>query len=158
MLDKIKAFFDDNLSPVDVTESGGSRSAQAVQLASCALLLEMVRIDKQTAVVEEQTLLAAMQRTFDVDASQASKLIQLAHDELEQSTDYFQFTSLINEKFSHAQKIEVIEAMWQIAYSDHEIDAHERHLMRKIGALLYVPHGDHMAAKTRGKEKAGAPD
>lgn len=158
MLDKIKAFFDDNLSPIDAAGTGGSRSAQSVQLASCALLLEMVRIDKQTAVVEEQTLLAAMQRTFEIDTDQASKLVELAHDELEQSTDYFQFTSLINQQFSQTQKIEVIEAMWQVAYSDHEIDAHERHLMRKIGALLHVPHGDHMAAKTRGKEKAGVSD
>lgn len=158
MLDKIKAFFDDNLSPIEAADRGGSRSAQAVQLASCALLLEMVRIDKQTAVVEEQTLRTAMQRTFAIDSDQADRLIQLAHDELEQSTDYFQFTSLINEQFNQAQKIEVIEAMWQIAYSDHEIDAHERHLMRKIGALLHVPHGDHMAAKARGKEKAGVAD
>jgi len=158
LLDKIKAFFEDNLSPVQ-TEGGSYRhTVQAVQLASCALLLEMVRIDKQTTIVEEQTLLAAMQRTFELDAKQADRLLELARDELEQATDYFHFTSLINEQFSQAQKIEVIEAMWQIAYSDHEIDAHERHLMRKIGALLHVPHGDHMAAKSRAKEKAGAPD
>lgn len=159
MLDKIKAFFEDNLAPAEATASANSASGSLpVQLASCALLLEMVRIDKQTAVVEEQTLLKAMQQTFHIDSTQANKLVELAHDELEQSTDYFQFTSLINEYFSQAQKIEVIEAMWQIAYSDHEIDAHERHLMRKIGALLHVPHGDHMAAKARGKEKAGAPE
>jgi len=130
MLAKIKALFDDNLTPAGGPEPGAHRSAQAVQLASCALLLEMVRIDKQTAVVEEKTLLTAMQRTFNISAEQADRLVQLAHEELEQSTDYFQFTSLINEQFSQAQKIEVIEAMWQIAYSDHEIDAHERHLMR----------------------------
>lgn len=155
MLDKIKAFFEDNLSPAN--PAGLARSepaaAHAVQLASCALLLEMVRIDAESAEVEEQTLMAAMQRTMGVTIQEAQALIDLAREELEQSTDYFQFTSLINEHFTQEQKIDVIEAMWQIAYSDEKIDAHERHLMRKIGALLHVPHGDHMAAKARGQQK-----
>lgn len=156
MLDKIKAFYDQNLAPaIGGSGPAGPDATHRVQLASCALLLEMVRIDSDTAIVEQQTVLSAMRVTFKIDEQEAHSLMALAQDELVQSTDYFQFTSLINEHFTHEQKIEVIEAMWQVAYSDQSIDAHERHLMRKIGSLLHVPHGDHMAAKSRGKGKAG---
>ncbi|MGH1359229.1 MAG: TerB family tellurite resistance protein [Burkholderiaceae bacterium] len=156
MLDRIKAFFDQNLAPaLGGSTPSGQNNAGRVQLASCALLLEMVRIDSETSVVEQQTVLKAMRLTFNLDEKEAQSLVALAQEELVQSTDYFQFTSLINEHFSQEQKIEVIEAMWQVAYSDHSIDAHERHLMRKISSLLHVPHGDHMAAKSRGKARAG---
>lgn len=150
MLDKIKTFFEENLAPM-AQGSDPAVSAHRVQLASCALLLEMVRIDSDTSVVEQQTVLKAIRQSFDLSEQEAQTLMSLAAQELEQSTDYFQFTSLINQHFSPQQKIEVIEAMWRVAYSDKTIDAHERHLMRKIGSLLHVPHGDHMAAKARAK-------
>ena len=121
MLDKIKAFFEDHLAH-DAGSGGGSRSAKgerAVQLASCALLLEMMRIDQESKLVEEQALRTAIQQTTQLDESAVDELIALAQAELDESVDYFQFTSLINEHFSPAQKLEVIEAMWLIAYSDH---------------------------------------
>jgi uncharacterized tellurite resistance protein B-like protein len=37
--------------------------------------------------------------------------------------------------------------MWQVAYADNQISAHENHLMRKIASLLYIPHKDYIAAK-----------
>jgi uncharacterized tellurite resistance protein B-like protein len=46
----------------------------------------------------------------------------------------------------------VIELMWQVAYADAEISAHENHLMRRIAELLHITHGDYIAAKMRAKE------
>ena len=157
MLDKIKTFFEAHLS-LDPAHAGGRPTggdANAVRLASCALLLEMMRIDHKSAVVEEQTVREAIRRTMHLTGQEVSELIELAQAELDHSTDYFQFTSLINEHFTPAQKLDVIGAMWEIAYSDQTIDAHERHLMRKMEALLHVPHGDHMAAKARAKARIG---
>ena len=42
--------------------------------------------------------------------------------------------------------------MWQVVYADAELSAHEHHVMRKIADLLYIPHGDYIAAKLRAKE------
>jgi uncharacterized tellurite resistance protein B-like protein len=44
--------------------------------------------------------------------------------------------------------------MWQVAYADAEISAHENHLMRRIAELLHIAHGDYIAAKMRAKEAA----
>jgi uncharacterized tellurite resistance protein B-like protein len=49
------------------------------------------------------------------------------------------------------EKVRIIEYMWQVAYTDRQISAHEDHLMRKIAGLLYIAHGDYIAAKMRAK-------
>jgi len=41
--------------------------------------------------------------------------------------------------------------MWQVAYVDDKISAHENNLMRKIADLLYISHGEYIAAKIRAK-------
>jgi uncharacterized tellurite resistance protein B-like protein len=58
----------------------------------------------------------------------------------------------MNDQFSQAQKIQVVESMWQVAYADGHIDAHENHLISKIAGLLHVTHGEYIAAKLHAKE------
>jgi uncharacterized tellurite resistance protein B-like protein len=41
--------------------------------------------------------------------------------------------------------------MWQVAYADGRISAHENHLMRRMADLLHIGHGDYVAAKMRAK-------
>jgi uncharacterized tellurite resistance protein B-like protein len=38
--------------------------------------------------------------------------------------------SAVNEHFTQAQKIHRVETLWQVAYSNAHLDAHENHLMR----------------------------
>ncbi len=45
--------------------------------------------------------------------------------------------------------------MWQVAYADARLDAHENHLVSKIAGLLHVTHGEYIGAKLRAKEAAG---
>jgi uncharacterized tellurite resistance protein B-like protein len=45
--------------------------------------------------------------------------------------------------------------MWQVAYADADLSAHEQHVVRKIADLLYVPHAAYIAAKLRARDAAG---
>ena len=71
------------------------------------------------------------------------------------ASDYFQFTSCINDNLPHDRKIRLIESMWRIAYASHEVDPNENHLIGKIAELLYVTQGEYIGAKMRAKENAG---
>jgi uncharacterized tellurite resistance protein B-like protein len=53
----------------------------------------------------------------------------------------------MNEHFTQAQKIHMVETMRQVAYSDAQLDAHENHLISKIAGLLHVTHGEYMRAR-----------
>lgn len=123
----------------------------ALQLATAALLVEMMRMDGSVTADETAAVTTALQTRFGLGAEEAGALMALATGEARQATDYFQFTSLINKSFSAEQKIEVIESLWQAAFADGRLDAHEQHFMSKISDLLYVPHSAYIAAKQRAR-------
>ncbi len=157
MLDRIRAYFNDKLIPEDGQQTRRADD-HTLQLASCALLLEMTRIDSEESSIERDVLVEAMQKEFGIPADESMTLVKMADETLSTANDYYQFTSLINRHYSVEQKNQVIEAMWRIAYADTRIDDHERHLLRKISSLLHISHGDQIAAKTRAGVRARTAD
>jgi uncharacterized tellurite resistance protein B-like protein len=100
-------------------------------------------------------VLAALQSKFTLSRDESERLVELAHASVRQSTDYFTFTSRINETFDMGRKIRIVEYMWQVAYADGVLDAHENHVMRRLADLLHVPHGAYVNAKMRTAGQAG---
>lgn len=126
-----------------------------IELATAALLVEVVRIDRETSPAEREAVLRAVHEKFGLSDAQADALIAAAEDEMRQATDYYRFTSLIDRRFTQAQKERVIELMWRVAYADAALSAHELHLIRKIAGLLHVPDSAYIAAKLRARDAAG---
>jgi uncharacterized tellurite resistance protein B-like protein len=149
MIDGIRDFFAQMIAPA--AGESGIASQHALHLATAALLLEMMRMDSAVTAAETAAVAGALQTRFGLDAAQVGALMALAAEEAQQATDYFQFTSLINKHFSREQKIEVVENLWQVAFADGHLDAHEQHFMRKIADLLYISHADYVAAKQRAR-------
>ncbi|HET9025598.1 MAG TPA: TerB family tellurite resistance protein [Burkholderiaceae bacterium] len=145
MLKSIREFFERNLAPGD--ERAPSR--HTIELATAALLIEVVRCDAGITEDERRSVENAVREKFGLSADEAETLIRLAEEEVAQAHDLFQFTSLINRDFTPEQKLRVIELMWRAALADARISAHEHHALRRIAELLHVPHGDYIAAKTR---------
>jgi uncharacterized tellurite resistance protein B-like protein len=149
MLKSIREFLERQLVAPD-----GARSRHMIELATAALLIEVVRIDRDTQPAERDAVLRAVHEKFGLSGAEADELLRLAEDEVRQASGYYQFTSLINAQFTQEQKQRVIELMWRVAYADDVLSAHELHLMRKIAALLHVPDSAYIAAKLRAKEEA----
>jgi uncharacterized tellurite resistance protein B-like protein len=152
MLTAIREFFEQHI--------GGAAAAadpvHALQLATAALLIEVARTDGGVTEAERTSVLRAVHRHFDITPDEAAQLVALAEAEVQQASDLFQFTSLVNRTFSPEQKERVIETMWTAAYADGELSAHEQHVMRKIAGLLYVGESAYIAAKLRARESHGA--
>ncbi|MCM5571423.1 TerB family tellurite resistance protein [Burkholderiaceae bacterium FT117] len=153
MLKAIADFFERQLG------GGGARprDAHTIELATAALLAEMARVDGEIAPAEREAALRAVREKLGLDPAEADRLFELAEAEARQATDYFQFTSLINRHFDAGQKMRVIELMWRVALADDEIDAHERHLIRRIADLIHVPHADFVHAQRRAREAGDSP-
>jgi uncharacterized tellurite resistance protein B-like protein len=147
MLQQLRQFFDQRLRPASADADGVSE--HALHLASAALLLEMVQMDG--AVREEQCTAVknAICEHFDLDTDEAAELLELAEAERIGSTDYFQFTSLINGAYSPEQKITLVEQLWRVGYANESLHIYEEHLVRKIADLIHVPHAAFIAAKHR---------
>jgi uncharacterized tellurite resistance protein B-like protein len=146
MLSAIRDFFDRNIG------GAPAQDGHTIELATAALLVEVMRIDAETTEAERAAVQDAVRGKFGLSGAEAETLIALAEEEMRQATDYYQFTSLINQRFTQAQKERVLELMWRVAYADAAIDAHEQHLMRKVAALLHIPDSAYMAAKLRARD------
>jgi uncharacterized tellurite resistance protein B-like protein len=149
MIPGIRKFFSQFIEPGTHGQHGDSE--HALQVATAALLLEMMRMDNRLAESERQAITASLQRRFSLGTEQLETLMQLAAEEARQASGYFQFTSLINRSCDAEQKVHIIENLWQVALADGHLDAHESHLMRKIADLLHVGHADYIAAKQRAR-------
>lgn len=146
MLSTIRDFFDRNIA------GAPAQDGHSIQLATAALLVEVMRIDAETTETERAAVQRAIRTKFGLTGDEADALAALAEEEVRQATDYYQFTSLINQRFTQAQKERVLELMWRVAYADAVIDAHEQHLLRKIAALLHVSDSAYIAAKLRARD------
>lgn len=119
----------------------------ALQLATAVLLVEVMRAEPTLQDSERDAVLTALRRKFALSDDELQRLLELAHDTARTAYDYQRFTGLMNERFSQPQKIAVVEAMWEVAFADHHLDAHEHHVISKVAGLLHVTHGEYIAAK-----------
>ncbi|MBX9716527.1 MAG: TerB family tellurite resistance protein [Burkholderiaceae bacterium] len=153
MLKTLKDLFDAVMPPPAGAVSEAAEHAR--RLASAVLLVEVMRSDAEILPSERDAVLSALQSRFALSGDEAARLLDLAHDTARDATDFFQFTSKINDAFDMEQKISLVEHMWQVAYADGILSAHENHVMRRIADLLHVPHGAYVSAKMRARLAAG---
>lgn len=146
MIASIKRFFDVNLTAVG-RSSDPADQERAYQLAAAALLIEMTRADHEVKSIEREAVTQAMQRAFELDASQTAELLTLAEQDANEATSLFEFTRLINKHFDAGQKQHFVELLWHVALADGEIDKYEDHLVRKVADLIHVPHLSFVRAK-----------
>ncbi len=120
MLDGIKAFFNRN---IELPESDADREGlterpqspdRALEVAACALLLELAHADEEFADEEREHIEEALERHFDLDADTVQELIELADKERRKSVDLYQFTRLIADTYDLGQKMVLVEVMWRV--------------------------------------------
>lgn len=136
------------LSGETTTSSPPIPLERRLQLATCALLLEMSKSDNSVTKEETDAIIEALTTAYKIDASELGMLKTAAEDELKKSTSLRNFTSLINEHYSTQQKEEIIRLLWVVAHADGVIDSHESHLIRAVADLLYIPREHAMALRS----------
>jgi uncharacterized tellurite resistance protein B-like protein len=151
LLNQIKLFFEQHLTLL-VSEDNAEKT---LQLAAAALFLEMMTMDDRCELKEREVILSLIQQNFSLTLEQATALMELAEQQRKNATDYFEFTSLINKTYSLEQKIQLIEALWKIAFIDDVLDVQEEYLVRKIAKLLHVPDSALISAKHRVNAQTG---
>jgi uncharacterized tellurite resistance protein B-like protein len=148
MLEKIKHFFDKHIALTesqDITE-------EKLKVASAALFMEMMHTENTCQDKKRHLILGLLETAFSLSENQASMLIEIAEYQREQATDYFEFTHLICDTFSHTQKIQMIESLWKIALLDDRLVVEEEYLVDKIARLLFIPHAEVLDARNRVRE------
>ena len=101
---------------------------------------------------EKSELVSLLQSSLHIQEEDIQELTRLAQEEADQATSLYEFTRLINDEYSYSQKLQLVQDMWRIAFSDEQIDMYEEHLIRKVSDLIYVSHTDFIKAKIIARE------
>lgn len=117
-----------------------SNPRQRRELATCVLILEVANADGECSDEERNHIIQTLGKRFSLDESQVYDLLEAAHELRAKSLDLWRFTSTINESFTHPEKQELLREVWRVVYADGYLDAHEDHLMHKLGRLLNLNH------------------
>jgi uncharacterized tellurite resistance protein B-like protein len=147
MLDIVKRFF--GKATDDVSKTFDQKTDHDIRVATCALFVEIARIDERFSQTEMEAILSILQEKYGLSREYADALITEAEKELEESVDLWQFANLINENYSNEEKIEIIETLWRIVYLDGKMDQHEHYLMNKLKNLLRLSQDQLIDAKLK---------
>lgn len=120
---------------------------QRMRLAAAALLIETARADFTQDDSEQAALERLLSSSLQLDPAAVHELLEAASSQLDESTSLYEFTRVINDYYSPAQKLELIGSMWRVAYADGDLDKYEEALIRQVAELTYVPHADYIRAK-----------
>ena len=147
MLESLKRFF--NQAKVERSKNENQATEHDVRVATCALFVEMARIDEKFTQAEVDTILSILREKYGLSPEHADALLAEADRELEASVDLWQFARLINENYSVDEKLEIIETLWQMVYVDGKMDRYEHYLMNKLKNLLRLSHDQLINAKLK---------
>lgn len=143
MLNSITTLFKQLL---DGNDLGGSEVNHNPNLAIASLLCEVAAADQQISPQEVQAKVHLLQGLVDVSEQEATSLIEQATQEVKHSVSLYDYTSKLR-ALSQETRFELIKAMWEVAFSDGEIDPIEDAVIRKSAELLYVDHSEFIRAK-----------
>lgn len=127
-----------------------------VQIATCALFLEVANSDDDFSVEEKEFIESTMKEKFALDDKTVSELIDLSLKQTEKSVSLYEFTEIINQIFEQDSKFEILKNLWRLVFADGTLDKYEEYFIRKISGNLHMEHSDMIAAKIEVKsEKNG---
>lgn len=124
-----------------------------LQIATCAIFIEMAKSDDNCTDEERNEIVSIMQKTFELKKEYADELIELAKSRLIQSISIYEFTGIINDNFSPDEKFDLMKNLWRLIYNDKKLDKYEDQLVKRLGTMLHLDHKDVIAAKLMVKEE-----
>ena len=151
MVFSLKKIYEQFIQPT--SDKTDEVSEHAIQVATAALLIEVMKADGKVSEDERKAVMQTIQSKFNLTDDEIKSLKELAKEKIKKATDYYEFTSLIHKGLSYEQEVEIIEHLWEIAFTDKHLDKHEEYVVRKIADLIYVAHKDFIEAKLRVKKK-----
>ena len=101
-----------------------------------ALLIHAAKIDENFSDKEEkiikQTLIKIDTNNLDIES-----IFKKGKTFEENSNQILDFTRQVK-NMDEKNKIKIVEALWQIIYSNNEADIYETNLMRRLEGLMYI--------------------
>ncbi len=154
MIARIKSLF--RAAGAGEPAASSAAGVDELHLAAAALLAEAALGDDRFDDVERAAIGRLLRARFGLDEDDAERLVEAATQRASDSTHLLRFTRKIKDNFSPAERVELIEMIWEVVYADGELHEYEDSLLRRIAGLIYVSDRDRGAARKRVLERSAA--
>ena len=101
-----------------------------------ALLIHAAKIDENFSKKEGEIINLALFK-LGADKQSIENIIKEAKILEENTNQILEFTREVK-NMEDKKKIEIVETLWKIIYSNNEADIYETSLMRRLGGLMYI--------------------
>ena len=105
-----------------------------IKIAS--LLIHVAKIDEDYSKDEEEIIKKTL-ISLGAESSKINEIMKVAIKNEENSNQILEFTKEVK-SLPENDKVEILEALWTIIYSNNEADIYETNLMRRLAGLLYI--------------------
>jgi uncharacterized tellurite resistance protein B-like protein len=129
-----------------------------LHLAAAVLMVDAASIDGEFGDTERCIVAAILKRHFSLSDDGVATLLSMAEGKRESASDLNRYTLTIKDEFSEAQRVELVELLWEVVYADGELHAYEANLLRRIAGLLYVSDRERGDARKRVLSRLGVPE
>ena len=102
----------------------------------CALLIHAAKIDEDYSDEEKQIIRKTL-LLIGVNKEDVENILLKGEAIEKDSNQILNFTKKVK-NMNEKDKIKIIEALWQIIYSNDKADIYETNLMRRLAGLLYI--------------------
>ena len=120
-----------------------------LQIAVAGLLVEVAHMQDDFDPAERATIRRLLAKRFGLSDADVDALIETADRRVQEAGDFWTFARVVKDRFDEAQRIAMIEMMWEVAYADGRLDDFEASLLRRVAGLIYVEDFDSGAARKR---------
>ena len=143
MINRIKELF------AAAPGGGGLAKQDELSLAAAALLVEAASMDGVFDAAEHAAIARLLTERFAMSADEVDTLIAEAGEAINETGQLYGFTRVIKDRYDAAERIHIIEMLWEVAIADGQVDHFESNLIRRVGGLLFVSDRDRGLAKRR---------
>jgi uncharacterized tellurite resistance protein B-like protein len=130
-------------------QSDAPVDSEALARAAAIIMLEMAAADDSSESEELEVIHRAVREAFDIDDAALSELVRDAEALRAEAVSLHDFTRDLRAHLDRAERAELIEWLWRVAWADGRVDRYEEQLLRRLADLLAVPHGEFIRRKHR---------
>ena len=116
-----------------------------------ALLIHTAKIDENFTNKEEEIIEQTL-IIIGANKENIKDIIKKGKEAESNANQILEFTKEVK-NMNEENKIKIIEALWQIIYSNEDADIYETNLMRRLAGLLYIDNKTMAYIKQRIKNK-----
>lgn len=144
MLKRLKEIFGDR-----ETGTQGSDDLDPLQVAVGALLVEAAKMDDAFDDDERAAIRDLLAQRFELGDDGAQRLLTAAESKIDNANELYTLTRTIKDAFTHDDRVDFMQMLWEVAYADGTLHHYESNLMRRVAGLVHVTDRENGEARKR---------